>query len=62
VRRDDRWIIGFSGYLANIDNTFVDEDELRNHSLKALFGSTEKEGRGGEVRRGIFKEGRRGKT
>jgi hypothetical protein len=29
---------------------------------KGLFGSIEKEGRGGEVRGGIFKEGRRGKT
>jgi hypothetical protein len=30
--------------------------------LLSLFGSTEREVRGGEVWRGIFKEGRRGKT
>jgi hypothetical protein len=29
---------------------------------KGPFGSTEKEGSGGEVRGGIFKEGMRGKT
>jgi hypothetical protein len=32
------------------------------HINKGPFGSTEKEGRGGEVRGEIFKEGRRGKT